>query len=106
MGLEALKKISVPGYIVDKVQGNVDDVLRRLAGNEFITGRLFKEVALTAGKPTAVKHNLGREANWIVVRKFSAVDDIWEVSGDANKAPKSELLLDCTSDVTVNLYLF
>lgn len=106
MGLEALKKISIPDYLVDKVQGNVEDVLRRLAGNEFITGRPFKDIALKAGQSNVVKHNLGRVANWIVVRKLSTSADIWELAGSSNNAPKSQLVLDCSADVTVNLYLF
>lgn len=103
--LANFKKTSVKDTDLNKVQQNVENAITTIINKEIIDGVLLKNVCLHAGTANAVKHQLGRAIRgWIVVR-LRADARIWDVQ-DFNPNPARTLMLACSHDAKVDLWVF
>ena len=91
------------GYVLDQSNANLAKTVDRMNLNGLTDGVLLTGIQLS-DSDTPVDHNLGRQANWIVV-SIDQPEQVY-VSSSENPAPNSILLLKATGDVTVNLLVF
>lgn len=91
--------------LIDRFQSNVDTVISTLPTITILDGQLLKNIKLDSSAPNSVLHKLGRELIGYIIVGKSANCDIWD-SQNANTLKDKYLILNCTSDVTVNLWVF
>lgn len=88
-----------------EVQRNIEEVLEPIIRANILDGLLIEDVRLTAGQDNAIPHQLTRvPQGWIIVRK-NADSRVWENVTD-NRIRNANLLLQCSNDVTVSLWVF
>lgn len=99
------KKIEIEDEVLSRMQDNVEQAISLLPSTDIIQGRLIKSVSLLSASTVKVSHKLGRPPlGWIIVRqRASAI--IWD-SQDSNANPSLTLDLNCSANVTVDLYVF
>ena len=103
--VKRFKKINTKDKELVQVQNNVEDVLNPIINANIVDGLLLKNVCLTALKANLVKHKLNRPPlGWILVRK-RADSRIWDIQ-DSNINTKTSLVLTCSHDVVVDLWIF
>ena len=99
------KKIEIEDQILSRVQDNIEQAIGALPSTEILQGRLVKSVSLLSASTVKVAHKLGRPViGWIVVRQRGNAA-IWDVQ-DSNPSPSLTLDLNCSSNVTVDLWVF
>lgn len=101
----SFKKFVSDNSEITEVQRNVAEVLEPIIQANLLDGLLIEDVELTSGQDNVVPHLLNRvPQGWIIVRK-NADSRVWEnVSG--NRLKNANLLLQCSSSVTVSLWVF
>jgi hypothetical protein len=105
MAFVAFKKLNLSDKVVSRFQDNVSNSIHDLATTPIIQGNLLKNVVLVAGTTSIIEHKLGRNIEgWVVVGK-SANSNIWDAQS-SNAAPTLTLNLNCSADVTINLWVF
>lgn len=103
MVLKPMLKVQQPTREGQQLQDNVAGPLDVLAKMEILQGRFIAAVDLTAGVDNAVNHGLGRLPKGWMVAGADAQATIWEVTATL---PALNLVLRCSANVTVNLYVF
>jgi hypothetical protein len=90
---------------VERLQQNIDEVLRPILQASIIDGVHLQSVVLTAGVANLVEHKLGRPPlGWLIVRQRASAT-IWDLQ-DSNSMPSRSLDLRCSANVTVDLWIF
>lgn len=103
--MKEFKRIRVIDQDLNAVQTNIQEYVEPLTDNPILDGVLIQNITLTAGTSTPVKHKLGRKPlGWVVVRK-RAESTVWDTQ-DNNELPTLTLELDCSANVTVDLWIF
>lgn len=103
--LKAYKKFRSDDSELNELQENVQDVLTPVINSQVIDGVLLKNVVLDSTLNNIVEHRLGRAPEgWILVRK-RAQSTIWDLQ-DSNVTPSRTLILKCSANVTVDLWVF
>lgn len=101
----AFKKVQTTDKDVNKLQENIGLVLEPVLQSSIIDGVLLRNLALSSSSTTLIEHKLGRKPlGWVLVRK-RAQSDVWDTQ-DSNELQSSTLALNCSSDVTVDLWVF
>lgn len=90
---------------IDRLQGNIDSIFSILPKLEILDGQLLKGIKLTTGSVNLVSHKLGRPLIGYVIVLKSASTDIWD-DQLSNTLSDKYLTLNCTSDVTVSMWVF
>lgn len=104
-GIKALKKLNSNNTELARFENLVREALGPIIRSNVIDGVLLSGVALKSGQANPVNHGLGRVLQgWIIVGKSSSAD-IWD-SQASNDLPSRTVLLNCSADVTVNLWCF
>jgi hypothetical protein len=99
------KKIEIEDQVLSRLQDNVEQAIGLLPSTEILQGRLVKSVALLSASTVKVPHKLGRPViGWIIVRKRGNAT-VWDAQ-DSNPSPSLTLDLNCSSNVTVDLWVF
>jgi len=97
-------RIQSEDRVVNQLQSNVAQVLDPVTANIILSGIFLKSVPLIAGANT-ISHKLGRRlTGWFVTRK-RVTADVWDTQ-DSNKTPNLNLILNASTGVTVDLYVF
>lgn len=105
MAIETFKKHSSENQDLNKVQSNIEQFVKQFSLNPLLDGVLVKNIALTSSTTNVVSHKLGRKPiGFLVVRK-RANSVVWDEQDD-NKKPESTLLLNCSANVTIDLWVF
>lgn len=103
--MKDLKKINTDIASLAKLQDNVENWAQSVSKNLIVNGVFLGPIPLAAGTVNNIEHKLGRPLKgWIVVGKNSNVD-VWD-SQDANVFKSKFLALNCSANVTVNLWVF
>lgn len=104
-GPRFLRRTGTQDQDSSKFERYVNQALVPLVQSPIVNGVLLKDVVLTAGQTTLVEHKLGRELlGWSVVRK-RANSTVWD-SQDSNQFSSKSLALQCSANVTVDLWVF
>ncbi len=103
--LRNYKKIHSDDKSVKQLQENIEQTNAILLNTPPIDGVLLKEIALDSTTINNIEHKLGRKLlGWTIVRqRASAI--IWDTQ-DANIIPGSFLALNCSANVTVDIWVF
>jgi len=99
------KKVNSDNEQLNKMQENVSQALLPVLGSAILDGVLLTEIELTTGQANLIEHKLGRRPlGWIAVRK-RAESTLWD-NQNANLLNNRTLDLRCSSNVTVDLWIF
>lgn len=102
--VKVMKRVEVPENVA-KLQDNLTEAIKNYEISKILDGNLVTGLVLKSGVVNKVKHKLGRPVlGYIVVRK-NAQSDIWD-SQDSNKFKELTLNLHCSSNATVDLWVF
>lgn len=103
--IRSFKKIQADDATINKLQENVDEFLLPITNSAIIDGILLTGVVLTTGTTNQVEHKLQRPPlGWIIVRQ-RANASIWD-SQDSNNLKGRLLFLECSANVTVDIWVF
>lgn len=100
MVLKAFKKIAQDAYNTDKLQSNSEQNFNQIGKVPFMTGNRLTSVAIVT-TTTKVEHKLGRNPLGYIITKQDANSVIWQVSQD-----DLFITFDCSSNVTIDLWVF
>lgn len=78
---------------------------KRIQRVPYLDGVMLKDVALTAGINNEIEHGLGRPFEGIDVTINSSNCTVWQDQG-ANKTPSTVIHIQCSSNTTVNLWIY
>ena len=102
---KAFKRANGVEDATSKFQDNVAEKFSTLEKNPIMNGVPVKQVALVAGSVNSINHKLGREPQGYYVTKKNGSSDIWD-SQESNKLKDLTLDLNCSANVTVDLWIF
>ena len=103
MAIRSFKKMGSDDDI-NRIQDNIDAVLRPLQASAIGQGNLLTGVALINGS-TEVEHKLGRELiGWIIVQQ-NANAPVWDRQSTNVKKSRT-LVLNSTASMSVTLWVF
>lgn len=90
---------------LNQIQQNIAKTLKQVLDFPIPDGAVLFNVKLIAGSPNAIPHNLGRNIQgWFLVR-LRAQAIIWD-SQDSNPNPTSTLILQTSSNATVDIWVY
>lgn len=106
MPIKPIKKLQgFEDELVDRFQDNVEAFTNQLSQKQIIDGQILKNITLITGSVNEVSHKLGRElTGWIIIRN-RANSILWD-SQDSNLRKGLTLLLNCTANTVVDLWVF
>lgn len=106
MAIKSLKQVSgFEDKLVDQFQSNVDTFTRQVGSKEIVDGQILKNIKLIAGSTNEIPHKLGRELlGWFIIRLRSN-SIIWD-SQDTHLRKNVSLVLNCSADTTIDLWVF
>lgn len=103
--IKAFKRLKQVSGETDKLQDNLRQFFVPIENCSLVDGVLLRNISLTTGQVNAVKHKLGRELIGYIVTLKNANSEIWD-SQSENKLKSTTLNLQCSADVTVDLWVF
>ena len=102
--LQKFSPTNTPDTILNRIQDQIQKILRPVLDNQVLDGVLLQEVDLASGL-NVIEHKLGRKlVGWFIVR-LRANENIWDTQ-DSNQLPAKTLYLNATGAVTVDVYVF
>lgn len=105
MGLGALRKIQSDDDVLNRFQDNVASAISPIIQQPILGGNLLSGISLLTGVDNNVPHKLGRKLiGYMVVRKNSN-STVWDSQG-FNLSQNSTLILNCSANTTVDLWVF
>ncbi len=100
-----MKLIYSPDRLMQQLQTNVREVLEPIAANQITQGQLLANVILKSGVTNIVPIGINRPLTGWFTTRLSANSVVWD-SQSANTTPSQNLLLHCSADCVVSLYVF
>jgi hypothetical protein len=105
MGLGSFKKIQSDDDVQNRFQDNVANALDPIVQQEILGGNLLRGISILTGVDNNVPHKLGRKLlGWMLVRN-RANSVVWD-SQDFNLSQNSTLILNCSANTTIDLWVF
>ena len=105
MKIGAFKSISTSSEELDRVQTNISNAIRPLLSSPIVNGFILSGVALTNGTRNVIDHKLNRAlVGWFIIGS-NAGATVWDEQ-NTNTTPERTLFLQCSANVTVNLWVF
>ena len=104
-GIRSFKATNFSDKETSKLQDNIDVYLNQLTNIPLLDGVLLRDVVLSTGSVTKVDHKLGRKLiGWMITRQ-RASSIIWDTQ-DTNNNKNTTLDLNCSADVTIDIWVF
>jgi hypothetical protein len=101
---QTIAQVQTDDRNTNQFQSNVTSVLNPILGNPLLYGSLLTSVALASGDNT-INTGLNRKLQgWFLVRQRAAAS-IYDKQ-DSNTTPQLTLVLNASTAVTVDLYVF
>ena len=98
----ALKSLDLDVSFVEYRTQEIADFVERCP---LIDGRLLTGIEMITGQDNDIPHGLDRvPAGYIVVNRTA--NSVISTSSAVNKTPKNSLILNCSANVTVSLWVF
>lgn len=99
-----LKKIYASSEELTRLQSNLDNWSKNVQNSSVNNGILLQNIALISGQNNVIQHKLGRELVGYFVRlKGNSI--VWDTQV-TNRLTTSTLILHCSANVTVDLWVF
>lgn len=103
--IKQLRKVNPKDPDMSRMENYVMEFATQFLKNEMIDGLQLRSISLTTGQLNPVEHKLNRPVlGWVVTRK-NADANIWDEQS-ANNSPSRTLNLQCSADVTVDLWVY
>lgn len=103
--LKKIKKVFSEDREVNQLQENIEQVITPIIDKQILDGIIIKSISLIAGQDNPISHKLSRPLRgWVIVRKREQ-SDIWDTQ-DTNTQKSRTLNLQCSTNVTVDLWVF
>lgn len=102
--IRSFKKTSFEDQETSKLQTNLEIFFKQLETIALLDGVLLRDVELTSGSATKVQHKLARKPIGWMLAGQDANANIWEDT--SNTTPNSTIDLNCSANVTVNIWIF
>lgn len=104
-GPKSLRKLDSASPELNKVQEYVQRSVDPVSKSPIIDGTILRSVELKAGQNNDIDHRLGRPPRgWVLIR-LRADSRVWD-DQDKNTLSRNTLRLLCSSNVTVDLWVF
>lgn len=105
MAIKSFKRIQSTDRVVNQMQDNIEQVLRRIISSAILSGQLIEDVDIVTGTEKVVNHGLGRELRgWFIVRQ-NANANLWD-SQATNTLSNKTLILNSSANVKISLWVF
>ena len=102
--IKDLQKVATDDKDLQAFQDKMETFVVPFVNCAIIDGVLHNDLQLQSGSVYSLEHRLGRALRgWIVVKK-SATADVWD--SQATNPIKSTLLLNCSANVTISVWVF
>lgn len=103
--IKSLRKVNPKDPDLSRMEKYVQEWAAQFLDNEILGGLQLKNVLLTTGQLNKVEHKLDRPLlGWFYTRK-NANSDIWDEQS-VNTVPSRTLDLQCSANVTVDLWVY
>ncbi len=102
---KALRKINSDDREISKLENYLEQFLGQFSDSDIISGLLLRKIALTTGQLNTVEHKLNRPILGYVVTRKNTDSSVWDEQ-DSNLLPGRTINLQCSADVTVDLWVF
>jgi hypothetical protein len=100
-----MKLIQSNDRLLQQLQSNVQEILDPLQSNPLYQGRLLSNISLRAGVTNIIPTGLNRKLiGWFATR-LDSNSVIWD-SQTTIPTPNLNLLLQCSNDCIISLYIF
>ena len=103
--LRSLKKSSFEDRETAKLQTNMEIWTQQITNVPIIDGVLLRDIELTTGSVNKIEHKLGRKLIGWMIAGQNANAVVWD-SQSNNTTPNSTVDLNCSANVTINLWVF
>ncbi len=90
---------------VQRLRDDVEEAFHELSASGINTGRHIEGLALVTGQANPIKHKLGRKLLGYNVVLQSADARVWDDQA-TNKFTSKELILRCSANITVSLWVY
>lgn len=105
MAITPYRKVRVDDNVLRQMQDAIEMPIRDISKRAILDGQLLEGVALLSSADNVVNHKLGKTlTGWLVVRQ-NASSIIWDDQA-ANGRPQDYLILKCSANVTISLWVF
>jgi hypothetical protein len=102
--IQKLTKIKSDDRVVNLIQDQTNSTINDILDSQIIDSVLLTSVSLVTGDNT-VSHKLGRKlVGWFIVRQRSA-GTVYDKQ-DSNSLSESNLILNSSANMTVDIYVF
>ncbi len=102
--LKAIPRVQTESREVNQLQSNIIASLQPIINNSLLAGNILSKVSLSSGD-NIINHGLNRQLQgWSIVRK-RANSNIFDKQ-DSNSTPDKTLVLNASSAVIVEIYVF
>lgn len=105
-GDRSFKKLRTDDRVLDSVQDHVETSISPLLKKDFLYGNIIEDINLVSTGETIVNHGLGKNWTGFIVIKKSANSVVWNKGIIDTTFPDRNIILNCSADVTVSLYIF
>lgn len=105
MTIGRFQRVNVTDKALSRIQDQIGDTLDNVTARAVIDGVLIQNVPLSSAGTNYVEHKLGRAPMGWFVTNFRANVAVWKEETDDN-SPKLLLPLKCSTDCTVDLWVF
>lgn len=103
--IKQIRKVNPVDKDMSRMEKYTQEFAAQFLNNEMLSGILLQNIILTSGQLNKVEHKLNRPLiGWFCTRK-NANADIWDEQS-ANKFSSRTLDLQCTANVTIDLWVF
>ena len=88
-----------------QVQDNIEQTINSVFNKEIVNGVMRRDIVLTTGSDNIVSHQLGRNLlGWVVTER--GANAVVYKSSTTNPFPDRNIILNCSANVTVNIWFF
>lgn len=107
-GIKRFIKIRTQDEDLNKMQERVEAAFQPIFNSEIVNGVFLEEINLVTGSDNIIEHKLGRKVRGYIVVSKSANSNVYDKINDASDTTNKNfyLNLQCSANVTVNLWIF
>jgi len=103
MAIKDFKSVGIDDPQVAKFQQNVSEALVPLQRAQILDGLLLRNIELISGQSNIVPHKLGRALLGWQIAGINANATVW---ASESPLPSKNLLLNCSANCTISLWVF
>lgn len=103
--MRAFKKIQSNDFLLNQIQSNITDAINPLINNLITQGHFINNISLTSGIQNIVPLGQTNIFNGWVLTRQNSNSVVWD-SQATNNTPNKNLILNCSANCIISLYVF